>query len=202
RGEGLSTSNEIAAFSVSRFREKPDAKTADEYLQSGDFYWNSGIFLWSAKTILEAIKSRQPEMYDRIDTIAQSIGTGDYAATLEREFCAIEGTSIDYAVMESYPNVLVIEAPFSWDDVGSWQSLSRLHAADADGNTVVGNHVGIDTSGSIVFGSANHTVVTIGVEDLIVVQTEDATLVAPKAAEERVREAVSRLKELGRSDVL
>ena len=104
--------------------------------------------------------------------------------------------------MESYPNRVVIEAPFSWDDVGSWQSLGRLHKADEHGNTVVGDHVGIDTTGSIIFGDADHTIVTIGCEDLIVVQTKDATLVAPKAAEERVREAVKALQESGRTGCL
>lgn len=190
----------VAAFQVQQFREKPDQETAAQYLESGEFYWNSGIFLWKAKTILDALASRQPAMFAHIQTIADAIGDPDYETVLEREFHAIEGTSIDYAVMESYPNVAVIEAPFSWDDVGSWQSLSRLQEADAQGNTVIGDHVGIDTQGSIIFGDPDHTIVTIGVEDLIVVQTKDATLVAPKSAEERVREAVKRLEETGRTD--
>lgn len=192
----------VASYAVERFREKPDRETAAEYLRSGDFYWNSGIFLWRASTILEALESNQPEMFAHLQVIADAIGSDDYDAVLQREFTAIKGTSIDYAVMESYPNVAVIEAPFSWDDVGSWQSLGRLHEADSDGNTVVGDHVGIDTSGSIIFGDPDHTIVTIGVEDLIVVQTKDATLVAPKAAEERVREAVKQLEQTGRVDRL
>ncbi|MCS7469044.1 sugar phosphate nucleotidyltransferase [Stieleria sp. ICT_E10.1] len=192
----------VKAYQVDQFREKPNQETATRYLQSGDFYWNSGIFLWRASVILEAIKANQPAMYSHIQTIADAIGSPDYDKVLEKEFCAIEGTSIDYAVMESYSNVAVIEAPFQWDDVGSWQSLGRLHEADADGNTVVGEHLGIDTTGSIIFGEPGHTIVTIGVEDLIVVQTKDATLVAPKSAEERVREAVKRLNESGRTDCL
>jgi mannose-1-phosphate guanylyltransferase len=192
----------IQAYAVERFREKPDRRTAAQYLESGDFYWNSGIFLWKAATILEALAERQPQMHTRLKTIADALGQPDYPQVLEREFKAIEGTSIDYAVMESYPNVAVIEAPFRWDDVGSWQALGRLNAPDADGNTVVGDHVGIDTSGSIIFGQPDHTIVTIGVDDLIVVQTEDATLVAPKAAEERVREAVKQLEASGRVERL
>ncbi|QEF96811.1 Mannose-1-phosphate guanylyltransferase [Stieleria maiorica] len=201
-GGDVDGGTEIKAFQVDQFREKPDRETATQYLESGDFYWNSGIFLWRASVILDAIKTNQPAMYSHIEKIAAAIGSPDYETVLEEEFCAIEGTSIDYAVMESYANVAVIEAPFSWDDVGSWQSLGRLHEADADGNTVVGDHLGIDTSGSIIFGQPGHTIVTIGVEDLIVVQTGDATLVAPKSAEERVREAVKRLKETGRTDCL
>ncbi len=200
RGAALSGGGPGGCYNVKQFREKPDQATAEAYLQSGDYYWNSGIFLWKAATILAALASRQPAMFAHIQAIAEAIGSPDYENVLESEFDAIEGTSIDYAVMESYPNVAVIEAPFSWDDVGSWQSLSRLQASDENGNTVIGDHVGIDTRGSIIFGDPDHTIVTIGVEDLIVVHTKDATLVAPKSAEERVREAVKRLEETGRSD--
>ncbi len=200
RGATLTGGDSLPAFEVQQFREKPDKVTAEAYLTSGNYYWNSGIFLWRAATILDALASRQPAMFAHIQAIADAIGNPDYENVLEAEFDAIEGTSIDYAVMESYPNVAVIEAPFSWDDVGSWQSLSRLQPADEHGNTVVGDHVGIDTRDSIIFGDPDHTIVTIGVEDLIIVQTKDATLVAPKSAEERVREAVKRLEETGRTD--
>ena len=96
--------------------------------------------------------------------------------------------------MENYPNVVTIEAPFPWDDVGSWQALTRLHEPDAQGNTVVGSHLGIETGGTIIHAQPGHTIVTIDVEDLIIVQTDDATLVAPKHAEERVREVVKELE--------
>lgn len=192
----------INSFTVKEFREKPDQETAKRYLETGEYYWNSGIFVWSARTILDALKANQPEMFHHLQVISKAIGTPEYQETLTREFSAISGTSIDYAVMENYPNVAVIEAPFSWDDVGSWQSLGRLHSPDAHGNTVVGHHVGIDTSGSIIFSDPDHTIVTIDIEDMIVVQTKDATLVAPKSAEERVREAVKRLQDLGQTDRL
>ncbi len=190
------------AFKVVQFREKPDRETAQKYLDAGTFYWNSGIFLWRAKTILDALAKHEPEMHAHLSAIADSMGTPAFDATLEKEFTAIKGTSIDYAVMERYDNVVVIEAPFDWDDVGSWQALSRLHPADKDNNTVVGSHVGIDTRGTIVYGNQDHTIVTIDVEDLIVVHTPDATLVAPKHAEERVREAVKALEEQKLTDRL
>ena len=183
-----------AAFKVAQFREKPDRLTAEKYVASGNFYWNSGIFLWRASTILEALAKFEPEMHARIAAIGASVGSDSFEQTLEAEFNAIVGKSIDYAVMERYDNVVVIEAPFPWDDVGSWQALSRLHQPDDQGNTVVGSHIGIDTQGSIIHGSPNHTIVTIDIKDLIVVQTPDATLVAPKHAEERVREAVKALE--------
>ena len=192
----------VDAFAVKQFREKPDQATAQQYLDQGTFYWNSGIFLWRASTIFEALEKNAPKMSQHLTTIADAMGQDDFGEVLTKEFTAIEGTSIDYAVMEKYKNVVVVEAPFPWDDVGSWQALSRLHDPDADGNTVVGSHVGIDTRGSIVVSEPGHTVVTIDVNDLIVVQTKDATLVAPKHAEERVREAVKALEEQGMTDKL
>lgn len=201
RGESIPT-NDASAFHVEKFREKPDRATAQAYVDAGTFYWNSGIFLWRAATILDALAANVPGMSDRLAVIADAIGTDSFEQTLEREFTAIEGTSIDYAVMENYENVVVIEAPFPWDDVGSWQALSRLHQPDANDNTVVGSHIGIDTKGSIVHAQPGHTIVTIDVEDLIVVQTADATLVAPKHAEERVREAVKALEERELTDKL
>lgn len=196
------TGGDVDAYQVEKFREKPDRQTAESYLASGDFYWNSGIFVWRASTILDAMETNVPAMRNQIAKIADAIGKDSFQDTFEKEFAAIEGTSIDYAVMESYTNVVVIEAPFPWDDVGSWQALSRLNDPDADGNTVVGSHVGIDTKGTIVHSQDGHTIVTIDIDDLIIVQTPDATLVAPKHAEERVREAVKALEEKGHDSLL
>lgn len=202
RGEKISGPRDIDAYTVERFREKPDRATAESYLAAGTFYWNSGIFLWRAETILRAIRSYEPEMAAHLERIGQAIGKADFADVMQREFTAIRGKSIDYAVMERYSPVIVLEATFSWDDLGSWQSLARMVPPDAAGNTVQGNHVGIDTRGSIIRTEEDHVVVTIGVEDLVIVQTAGATLVAPKAAEERVREAVQRLEAEGRDAVL
>ena len=193
---------DIAAYRVEQFREKPDRETAKSYVDAGTYYWNSGIFLWRASTILDALKKNVPEMHAHLSRIAAAMDTDDFNDILEKEFTAIDGTSIDYAVMENYPNVVTIEAPFPWDDVGSWQALTRLHEPDAQGNTVVGSHLGIETGGTIIHAQPGHTIVTIDVEDLIIVQTDDATLVAPKHAEERVREVVKELEARNRSDLL
>jgi mannose-1-phosphate guanylyltransferase len=192
----------IPAFQVEKFREKPDRATAEEYVAAGTYYWNSGIFLWRASTILDALKKNVPEMHSHLAKIANAMDSDHFHETLEQEFTAINGTSIDYAVMENYPNVVTIEAPFPWDDVGSWQALSRLHQPDDQGNTVVGSHLGIDTKGAIIHAQPGHTIVTIDVDDLIVVQTDDATLVAPKHAEERVREVVKALESRNQTDLL
>ena len=115
---------------------------AKSYLEAGTFYWNSGIFVWKAATILAALEARQPEMVARLRTIAAAVDTPAYSAVFDREFAAIRGISIDYAVMEHAKNVAVIEAPFSWDDVGSWQAIARLQGTNAEGNTISATHLG------------------------------------------------------------
>ncbi len=187
----------LRPFVVVQFREKPKAETAREYLASGRFYWNSGIFVWRARTILDALSEHQPEMHAHLAKIDAAEGSPDYAATLEREFSAIRGVSIDYAVMEHARDVVVLEAPFGWDDVGSWQAMGRLQGADEHGNTVVGKHLGVDSKGCIVRGPSEHLIVTLGLQDIIVVHAGDATLVANKHDEESIRKVVKLLAERG-----
>jgi mannose-1-phosphate guanylyltransferase len=197
RGAALAEIDGLTAYRVARFREKPDRETAERYLSTGGFYWNSGIFLWSCHTILDALKRWEPGIAQPIERIAEAADTPEFSAILAEEFPKAVAKSIDYAVMERYDNVVMIEAPFPWDDLGSWQAIARLHAPDEHANTVRGHHVGIDTTGCIVRSEGSHVIVTIGVHDLIVVHTPDATLVAPKHAEERIREAVQQLREQG-----
>lgn len=200
--DSLASAGTSRAFRVAQFREKPDRRTAERYVADGGYYWNSGIFMWRASTVLAALRQHQPQMAEHLAAIGEAVGQPVFDQVLRERYCAVTGRSIDYAVMEHYQNVAVIEAPFPWDDVGSWQALSRMHPADENGNTVRGSHIGIDTKGSIIESSRDHTIVTIGVDDLIIVHTADATLVAPKHAEERVREAVQEIERRGRDDLL
>ncbi len=193
RGEG---------YYVKQFREKPDARTAAEYIRQGAFYWNSGIFVWKAATILDALAEHQPEMYEHLQRIAAAAGTPKFDEVLNREFTAIESVSIDYAVMEHAADVVVVEAPFDWDDLGSWQSLARLRGADEAGNTIAAKHLGINTTGTIVRGDNDHLIVTLGLKDCIVVHTPDATLVADKHDEESIRKVVELLKQQGMDEYL
>jgi mannose-1-phosphate guanylyltransferase len=193
RGEALTDSKVAGAYRVEFFREKPNRQIAESYLQAGTYYWNSGIFMWRADTILQALRVFEPQMMEHIDAIAKSMGTPSFPATLQREFAAINGRSIDFAVMERYNDVAVIEATFRWDDVGSWQAIGRLTEPDEQGNCVQGKYLPIQSQRMIVFGDNDHLVVTIGMQDTIVVHTPNATLVAPKHEEEHVREVVKQL---------
>jgi mannose-1-phosphate guanylyltransferase len=170
---------------------------AEEYLQAGNYYWNSGIFVWRAATILDQLQQREPSMYARIMSIAAARGHAGFDTVLADQFAAIQGKSIDYAVMEHAENVVVIEAPFAWDDLGSWRSLARLRGEDLAGNTITGRHLGIATTGTIVRTDDEHLVVTVGLKDCIVVCADGITLVADKNREEQVRDVVQQLRDRG-----
>ena len=190
------------AFAVRQFHEKPDAEHAKQYLEAGSFMWNSGIFVWKASTILAELEQHEPEMHKHLIEIGEAIGSPDFDQIFHQEFAAIKGSSIDYAVMEKARDVVVIEAPFDWDDLGSWQATSRLLGQDGDGNTIVGKHLGLDTCGTIVRTTNDHLVVTVGLDDCIVVHTPDATFVANKNREESVRQVVKMLEERGWTEYL
>jgi len=199
------TATEPAVYRVAQFREKPKAEVAQQYLDRGNCYWNSGIFVWRAQTILDALSRYQPEMMVHLNRIAAARDQPDYQAVLEREFAAIRPISIDYAVMEKAlgadakpaGKVVVVEVPFEWDDVGSWQAIGRLNAADKQGNVIQGRHVGLATTNTIVRTDDKHLVVTMGIKDCIVVHTPESTLVANKHDEESIRELIKLIEERG-----
>jgi mannose-1-phosphate guanylyltransferase len=198
RRPGLATTS----YSVQSFKEKPDAATAAKYLASGEYYWNSGIFVWRASTILDALRKRQPEMLQHLEAIVAAWDTPKCDEVFARKFAAITPISIDYAVMEHAIDVAVIEAPFEWDDLGGWQSLARLAGSDENGNTILGKHLGVNTSGTIVRTDDEHLVVTLGLKDCIVVHTPNATLVASKHDEEQIRQVVKELESRGWKEYL
>jgi mannose-1-phosphate guanylyltransferase len=204
RGERLEPAapNSLTTYRVYQFREKPKGPVAQQFFESGRHFWNSGIFVWRAQTILNELQEREPEIYRRVRAISEARGTARFGETFRSEFAAATKKSIDFAVMEHTRDAFVIEAPFEWDDVGSWQALMRLCGTDENGNTVIGRHVGIDTRNSIIRSDGRHVIATIGMRDCLVVHTPDATLVANKRDEEAVRAVVERLQELGWAEYL
>jgi len=190
------------AHVVARFREKPPAQVAAEYLAAGDSLWNAGIFVWKAATILAALRERQPDCLAHLERIAAAWDGPDREAVFAREFAAIKGISIDYAVLEHAADVVVIEAPFTWDDLGGWSAVARQRGVDAEGNTIVGRHLGIESVRTIVHAAGDHLVVTMGLEDMLVVHTPDATLVADRTREEAVRKVVAELEQRGWQEYL
>ena len=191
-----------AVHTVAQFREKPPAAVAQEYLAAGNYLWNGGIFVWKAATILAALAERQPECLAHLQRIASAWDTPDRDTVFTEEFAAIKGISIDYAVLEHARDVVVIEAPFSWDERGGWSAVARQRGGDTDGNTVVGKHLGIESLRTIVHTGDDHLVVTMGLQDMLVVHTPDATLVAHRSHEEAVRKVVAELEKRGWTEFL
>ncbi|MBN1179200.1 MAG: mannose-1-phosphate guanylyltransferase, partial [Anaerolineae bacterium] len=185
-----------------RFTEKPDPETAYRMVESGEYSWNSGMFIWRVDRLMEEFERQMPDFYDQLAQVAAVLDTPAYAGTLGRIWPEVTPQTIDYGVMEGAQDVVVIPVDIGWSDVGNWSSLADVLPADADANVVVGDHLGIDTHATIVFGAGGRLVATIGLDDMIVVDTADAVLVCPRAREQEVRELVHRLRALDRKDVL
>lgn len=197
RGKRLSGGNGNPIFEVAGFREKPNHDTAEEFVARGTFFWNCGIFVWKARTILDLIAKHEPQIYEQLDQLRQFIGTPEYEDQLANLFPNCSSISIDYAILERTSNLAVVEALFSWDDVGSWQSLQRLRGKDDSGTTVVGTHLGIDTHDCIIYGQPNHLIATLGVDHLIIVNLDDATYVADKRDENAIKQLIELIRERG-----
>lgn len=197
RGQALAGAGSSPVFAVERFREKPAVATARQFLEAGTFYWNSGIFVWKAKTIAAAIRQHEPAMAEQAAKIVAARRQADFPEVFAREFSAIKGKSIDYAVMEKYRPILVIEAPFHWDDVGNWTAVPRISGVDSAGNSPRGKTLSLETQNTILRTTDDHLVVTLGVRDLIIVHTPDATLIANRNDEAAVKQVVERLEQLG-----
>jgi len=189
--------DEAPAHAVASFREKPPAAVAAQYLAAGSYLWNAGIFVWKVATILAALAERQPECLAHLERIAAAWDTPEREAVFAREFAAIKGISIDYAVLEQARDVIVIEAPFGWDDLGGWSAVARQRGGDEQGNTFVGRQLDLGSRGTIVHTNGDHLVVTLGLENMLVVHTPDATLVADRAREEEVKKVVAELESRG-----
>ena len=198
QGESLGTVEGFPVFRAERFTEKPSPETALHMVESGEYSWNSGMFIWRVDRILEEFQRQMPEFYVQLAEIEATLGTSGYEATLNRVWPQVTKQTIDYGVMEGAEDVTVIPVDIGWSDVGSWTSLSELLPADEGANVVVGPHVGIDTHDTLVFGR-KRLIATIGLEGLVIVDTEDALLVCPREREQEVREIVRQLEESGRS---
>lgn len=201
QGESLGEVGGLAAFRVERFTEKPDLETATQMVASGDYSWNSGMFIWRTDRILEEFQRQMPEFYAQLTRVAETLGTPDYLPSLRQVWPQVGKQTIDYGVMEGAEKIAVLPVDLGWSDVGSWGSVLELLPADENGNTVVGPHLALDTRDTLVFGE-NRLVATLGVEGLIIVDTEDALLICPKEREQEVRALVDLLEAQGRAEWL
>jgi mannose-1-phosphate guanylyltransferase len=183
-----------------QFVEKPQYDRALEYLQSGQYRWNAGMFVWSFVTITEGLQKHQPEMYAACQRWFKAASSAaKLKKVLAREYPDIRKISIDYALMEHAQNVIVADGAFEWDDLGSWNALARHLKADPEGNCAVADFVHVDAARNIIFDvrTKNHRtpIAVVGLRDSILVQTDDATLLAHKSQAQKVKELVKKLSE-------
>jgi mannose-1-phosphate guanylyltransferase/mannose-6-phosphate isomerase len=180
-------------FRVKEFKEKPDKKTAEKYLKEDSYSWNSGIFIWRADVILRAIKKHMPKLYEGLARIERAVNTEKEKTVVEKVFSRIKPESIDYGILEKTDKVAIVPASMGWSDVGSWNSLDQVMPVDSKNNVKKGNFISIDNENSILYGG-DRLVAALGLENMIVVDTPDATLICPRDKAQDVRKIVGILK--------
>jgi len=201
-GPEITTASGNPAFRVARFTEKPDAVTAEQLVQGGRHLWNAGMFVWRVDAIMAAIRRHLPALGDTLAAIDRARGTAEEQETLASLWRDVQSISIDFGVMEKADNVAVVPADLGWSDIGTWASLAEVLEPDEHGNVVVGGqHVGLATRDSFVY-STRRLVATIGLKDMVIVDTDDALLICPKDRAQDVRNLVDRLRQTDRGDYL
>jgi mannose-1-phosphate guanylyltransferase len=188
-------------YRVKTFAEKPNLETAEKFLKSGDFLWNSGMFIWKARVILQEIEKHLPELGEQLAKLGPVIGTDAYQSTLEHVYGVIRSISIDYGVMEKASKVFVAKGDFGWSDVGSWDEVVRLTPKNGDGNALRGTVIVKDSHRNYI-DAGNRVVAMIGVDDMIVVTTDDAVLICKKGRSQDVKEIVDYLRRKQMNELL
>ena len=189
------------AFAVERFVEKPDLETAKGYLASEQYLWNSGMFVWKVSTILDNLERYMPETSAGLHRIGEALGTEAAAQVLEKEFHAFSSESIDYGVMEKAEHIYILSGAFGWDDVGSWLAVGRIKKSNEFGNVVDGNAVTVETKNTIIQGE-NKLIAAVGLENMIVVDTEDAILICDQGHAGEIKKVLENLKICNRTEYI
>lgn len=189
------------AYAVDGFVEKPDLNTARAYLETEEYLWNSGMFIWKTSTILKNLEVYLPEIYQGLCSIGEAIGTDMEEQVLERTFQVFQAESIDYGVMEKARNIYILSGAFGWDDVGSWLAVSRIKRSNELGNVVDGNVVTVNTRNTTIQGGGK-LIAAVGLEDMIVVDSEDALLICEKDHAGDIKKVLENLRICNRTEYL
>lgn len=190
-----------AAYEVAQFVEKPDLQTAEAYLADGSYLWNSGMFTWRVSTILDCFRKFMPSTWEGLMKIRSSVGTGEADAVLEAVFPTLESESVDYGIMEKADNIYILPGTFGWDDVGSWLAVGRIKQNDGNNNVINGNVITVNTKDCVIEG-ADKLIAAVGLRDVIVVDTRDATLITTKENAGEIKQVLAKLREAGRTEYL
>ena len=188
QGEELEEVSGRLVSKVDRFVEKPDLETAEKYLSEGGYFWNAGMFVWRPSVILSAIEKHAPELSRGLNDLRNDWSKNDSLVdAMEKVYPELEKISVDFAVMEKADGVVMLESDFDWDDVGEWPAIARHYSSDENANVFKGEGVAVDSHGNLAFAEDGHCVTLLGVKDLIVVQSGDATMVCHKDRAQEVK---------------
>lgn len=196
-----SRTTEKRAYKVDRFVEKPSLEVAKEYLASEEYLWNSGMFIWKVSSIIKNIEKFMPETYAGLKRIQDEIGTDIEDHVLEKEFSSFQSQSIDYGIMEKAEDIYTLPGTFGWDDVGSWLAVERIKTSNEFGNVVNGNIITVKTYNCIIQGGKK-LIAAVGLEDMVVVDTEDATLICAKDHAGEIKKVLENLKICNREEYI
>ncbi|MEW5945835.1 MAG: mannose-1-phosphate guanylyltransferase [bacterium] len=193
-GEKIAGEEPLCARSVVRFNEKPDLETAERYVADGRHRYNTGMFVWTVEAILEEYEKLEPDAYRKLTRIEDAIGTPSEFKALGEVFPTLPNVSIDKAIMERSSRVIMVETDFGWNDMGSWTSLYNTWPKDDDGNAVVGQTLRLDTKNCLIY-SPNRFVATLGIENVIIVETDDVVMVCGRDRAQDVSRFVEELRD-------
>lgn len=199
-GDRVDGDQAAPVFRVDRFVEKPDLQTAERYIASGSYLWNLGLFGWPVDVLMNEMAASVPELADGLHQVMRARAAGKHLEA-DRAYRALPNEAIDYAVMERTRNLLVVGAAFEWHDIGSWADLHDILHQDGSGNFVEGDSVLIDSKNCMIH-SPHKLVAAVGLEDMVVIETDDAILICPKARSQDVKLIVERLKQMGKTEYL
>lgn len=198
---GVSSQQRITAYPVADFVEKPSLPVAKSYVDQGCYLWNSGMFVWKTSVILKYFEELLPDVYECLMEIEQAIGTDKEQETIDRVYPTIPKISVDYGIMERADNVIMLEGDFGWNDVGSWDALDALYDTDENNNVVYGEQIHIGSKNCIAYGK-DKLIATIGLDNVVIVETDDAVLVCAKDRAQDVKKIVEVLEEQGKEKYL
>lgn len=202
RREQMGVVDGFTAYGVDAFVEKPDADRAVEFLATGLYSWNSGMFIWQVRRVMAEFERQMPDLYANLQTVEAALGTPDEAEVLAEVWPQVRKETIDYGVMERADDVVVIPVDIGWTDIGDWSAVYKLHEPDEVGNVAVGaDHVGVKTRGAFIYGGKK-LIATIGLEDVIVIDTGDAILICARDRAQDVKLVVEQLQRDGRAEFL
>ncbi len=201
QGRKVMEANGRTVWEVKAFHEKPDRPKAETMVKSGKFFWNSGMFVWTVSAIMGQMARLTPKMYDELKILEKRFGRPGWEGDLRKAYENMDNISIDYAIMERAEQVLMLEGDFGWNDVGSWEAVYQLTPKDGQGNSFTGPVLALDSKRCLVH-SPGKTVALIGVEDLVVVETDDALLICPRERSQEVKRIVQLLEDQKKFELL